>query len=76
MASLCVNRTVIDTAMQFLSIIDKLLSLTSTKISDKRRINACLNDLNELDYRCLGVTNNDVRARLMANINKVLIITR
>lgn len=61
MATLHVNRTVRDTTIQFLSIIDRLLSLTSTKLSDKKQINACLSDLNELDYRWLDVVNNDVR---------------
>ncbi|XP_032683851.1 HEAT repeat-containing protein 6 [Odontomachus brunneus] len=59
MATLHINRTVRDTTIQFLSIIDRLLLLTSTKPSDKKQINACLSDLNELDYRWLDVVNND-----------------
>lgn len=61
MASLYINRTVSDTTTQFFSLIERLLSLTSTKLSDKKQINAYLNDLNELDYRCLDIVNNDVR---------------
>lgn len=60
MASLHVKRTVGDVTTQFLSIVDRLLLLTSTKLSDKKQINACLNDLNELDYRWLDDVNNDV----------------
>ncbi|XP_018349756.1 PREDICTED: HEAT repeat-containing protein 6 isoform X2 [Trachymyrmex septentrionalis] len=59
MASLLVNRAVSDTTTQFCSLIERLLSLTSTKLSNKKQINACLNDLNELDYRCLNIVNND-----------------
>ncbi|XP_014479426.1 PREDICTED: HEAT repeat-containing protein 6 [Dinoponera quadriceps] len=59
MTSLHVSRTVRDTTLKFLSIIDRLLSLTNTKLSDKKQINACLSDLNELDYRWLDVVNND-----------------
>ncbi|XP_011343049.1 HEAT repeat-containing protein 6 isoform X2 [Ooceraea biroi] len=59
MASLYVNRTVNDSTAQFFSIIERLLSLTSTKLSEKKQLNACLNDLNELDYRCLNIVNND-----------------
>ncbi|XP_011066622.1 PREDICTED: HEAT repeat-containing protein 6 isoform X3 [Acromyrmex echinatior] len=59
MASLLVNRTVSDTTTQFCSLIERLLSLTSTKLSNKKQINTCLNDLNELDYRCLNIINND-----------------
>jgi len=61
MASLFVNRAVSDTTTQFCSLIERLLLLTSTKLSNKKQINACLNDLNELDYRCLNIVNNDVR---------------
>lgn len=61
MASLHINRTIRGTTTQFLSIIDQLLSLTSTKLSDKKQINTCLSDLNELDYRLLDIVNNDVR---------------
>lgn len=61
MASLHINHTVSDTTTKFSSIIERLLSLTSSKLSDKKQINACLNDLNELDYRCLNIINNDVR---------------
>lgn len=61
MASLHINRTVSDTTTQFFSLIERLLSLTSTKLSDKKQINVYLNDLNELDYRCLDIVNNDVR---------------
>ncbi|KAG5317748.1 HEAT6 protein, partial [Pseudoatta argentina] len=59
MASLLVNRAVSDTTTQFCSLIERLLSLTSTKLSNKKQINTCLNDLNELDYRCLNIINND-----------------
>lgn len=59
MASLHINRTVNDTTTQFFSLIERLLSLTSTKLSDKKQINVYLNDLNELDYRCLDIVNND-----------------
>lgn len=62
MATLHINRTVRDTTIQFLSIIDRLLLLTNTKPSDKKQINACLSDLNELDYRWLDIVNNDVRS--------------
>lgn len=65
MASLHINHTISlkinDTTIQFSSIIEKLLSLTSTKFSDKKQINACLSDLNELDFRYLNIVNNDVR---------------
>jgi len=61
MASLHINCTVSDTTTQFFSLIKRLISLTSTKLSDKKQINAYLNDLNELDYRCLDIVNNDVR---------------
>lgn len=61
MASLPVNHTVSDTTTQFCSLIKKLLSLTSTKLSNKKQINAYLNDLNELDYKCVNIINNDVR---------------
>lgn len=59
MASLHINRTVSDTTSQFFSLIERLLSLTSTKLSDKKQIDAYLNDLNELDYRYLDIVNND-----------------
>ncbi|XP_012214911.1 HEAT repeat-containing protein 6 isoform X2 [Linepithema humile] len=63
MASLHINHTVSlkvnDITIQFSSIIEKLLSLTSTKFSDKKQINACLRDLNELDFRYLNIVNND-----------------
>ncbi|KAL0109338.1 hypothetical protein PUN28_014428 [Cardiocondyla obscurior] len=59
MASLHVNRTIGDTTAHFFSLIERLLSLTSTKLSDKKQINVYLNDLNELDYRCLDIANND-----------------
>ncbi|XP_018299904.1 HEAT repeat-containing protein 6 isoform X1 [Mycetomoellerius zeteki] len=59
MASLPVNHTVSDTTTQFCSLIKKLLSLTSTKLSNKKQINAYLNDLNELDYKCVNIINND-----------------
>lgn len=69
MASLHINHTVSlkinDTTTQFSSIIEKLLSLTSTKCSDKKQINACLHDLNELDFRYLNIVNNDVRTILI-----------
>lgn len=61
MASLHLNHAVTDTTTKFFSIIERLLSLTSSKLSNKKQINAHLNDLNELDYRCLDITNNDVR---------------
>lgn len=61
MASSHINHTVNDTTVKFFSIIERLLSLTSSKLSDKKQINAYLNDLNELDYRCLNIINNDVR---------------
>jgi len=61
MASLHINRTINDSTAQFFSIIEKILSLTSTKLSEKKQLNACLNDLNELDYRCLNIVNSDVR---------------
>ncbi|XP_029663154.1 HEAT repeat-containing protein 6 isoform X1 [Formica exsecta] len=59
MASLHINHTVSDTTTKFFSIVERLLSLTSSKLSDKKQINACLNNLNELDYRCLNIINND-----------------
>lgn len=61
MASLHINHTVSDTTTKFCSIIEKLLSLTNSKLSNKKQINAYLSDLNELDYRCLNIINNDVR---------------
>lgn len=61
MASLHMNRAVSDTATQCFSLIERLLSLTGAKLSDKKQINVYLNDLNELDYRCLDIVNNDVR---------------
>lgn len=61
MASLHINCIVNDTTVQFFSLIERLLSLTSTKLSDKKQINGYLNDLNELDYRCLDIVNNNVR---------------
>lgn len=61
MASLHINHTVSDTTTKFSSIVERLLLLTSSKLSDKKQINAYLNNLNELDYRCLTIINNDVR---------------
>lgn len=61
MASLHINHAVSDTSTKFFSIIERLLSLTSSKLSNKKQINAYLSDLNELDYRCLNIINNDVR---------------
>lgn len=61
MALLHINHAVNDTTTKFFSIIERLLSLTSSKLSNKKQINTYLSDLNELDYRCLDITNNDVR---------------
>ncbi|XP_011690011.1 PREDICTED: HEAT repeat-containing protein 6 isoform X2 [Wasmannia auropunctata] len=54
MASLHINR---DNTTQFFSLIERLLSLTSTRASDKKQINAYLNDLNDLDYTCFNTVN-------------------
>ncbi|XP_050445036.1 HEAT repeat-containing protein 6 isoform X2 [Cataglyphis hispanica] len=59
MASLHINHAVSDTTTKFSSIVERLLLLTSSKLSDKKQINACLNNLNELDYRCLTIINNN-----------------
>lgn len=68
MASLYINRTVNDSAAQFFTIIERLLSLTGTKLGERRQLNTCLNDLNELDYRCLSIVNNDVRNIFSCNL--------
>ncbi|XP_011644607.1 HEAT repeat-containing protein 6 [Pogonomyrmex barbatus] len=58
MTSLHTNR-INDTTRHFFSLLERLLSLTSTRLNDKKQINLYLNDLNELDYRCLNITSND-----------------
>ncbi|XP_011872958.1 PREDICTED: HEAT repeat-containing protein 6 [Vollenhovia emeryi] len=75
MASLHVNRTVGDTTAQFFSLIERLLSLTSTKLSDKKQINVYLNDLNELDYRCLDIVNNDAVLLLVNQLCAIVLPT-
>ncbi|XP_025264249.1 HEAT repeat-containing protein 6 [Camponotus floridanus] len=71
MASLHINHAVSDTTTKFFSIIERLLSLTSSKLSNKKQINAHLSDLNELDYRCLNIINNDA---ILLLVNQLCVI--
>ncbi|XP_077264129.1 HEAT repeat-containing protein 6 isoform X3 [Temnothorax americanus] len=75
MASLHVNCAISDTTTQFFSLIERLLSLTSTKLSEKKQINVYLNDLNELDYRCLDIVNNDAVPLLVNQLCAVVLPT-
>lgn len=72
MASLYINRTVNDSAAQFFTIIERLLSLTGTKLGERRQLNTCLNDLNELDYRCLSIVNNDAVTLLVDQLCSII----
>lgn len=60
MASIHVSSSIESSNIKFVNLIERILSLTHTKLSDKRLINSCLNDLNDIDYRHISITNNDV----------------
>nr|XP_050863455.1 HEAT repeat-containing protein 6 isoform X1 [Vespula vulgaris] len=59
MASMHVSSSIESSNIKFVNLIERILSLTHTKLSDKRLINSCLNDLNDIDYRHISITNND-----------------
>lgn len=54
---------------KFITTVDKLLFLTQTKIHDQELISNNLSDLNELDYRHLKISNNQVN-----QLNKQVLI--
>ncbi|KAK2579621.1 hypothetical protein KPH14_011551 [Odynerus spinipes] len=59
MASVHANGSIERANIKFVNLIERTLSLTHTKLSDKKLINSCLYDLNDIDYRRINITNND-----------------
>ncbi|KAI4481872.1 hypothetical protein M0804_009393 [Polistes exclamans] len=58
-SSVNVNSSIENANIKFVNLIERILSLTHTKLSNKQLINSCLNDLNDIDYRHINITNND-----------------
>ncbi|KAI4497349.1 hypothetical protein M0802_007596 [Mischocyttarus mexicanus] len=58
-SSVQVNSCIESANIKFVNLIERILSLTQTKLSNKLLINSCLNDLNDIDYRHINITNND-----------------